>query len=252
MEGADRVRTIIERLRTTERVSVPELAEETGSSEMTIRRDLDQLAERQVLRRVRGGAVSLLLRGEATPFALREHEDSEVKQRIAAELDRLVVDGESIILDSGTTTLTVARTLARRRVTVVPLDLHAANALAGHADVTLLLPGGQATPGALSLTGHLTETSLRALRVDTVVLGVCGLSARHGLTAHDLAEVPVKQAAMAAAQRVVAVCDGTKFTRTGLGLVCPIGELDTVITDESAPAAAVAHIRELGVTVHIV
>ncbi|QXJ19580.1 DeoR/GlpR transcriptional regulator [Actinomadura graeca] len=250
MEGAERVLAIVERLRSAERVTVADLAAETGCSEMTIRRDMDRLAEDGVLRRVRGGAVSLLLRGEATPFALRLREAAEAKRRIAARVGALVADGESVVLDGGTTTLEAARVLASRRLTVVPLDLHSANALSAAPEVTLLVPGGRTTPGTLSLTGHLAEASLRALRVDTAVLGVCGLSARHGLTAHDLAEVPVKRAALAAAQRVVAVCDGAKLGRTGLGHVCPVTALDVLVTDASAPAAAVAEIEAAGVAVH--
>ncbi len=241
---------IVDRLRSAERVTVAELAERTGCSEMTVRRDLDRLAEEGVLRRVRGGAVSLLLRGEATPYAVRLRESVRAKRLIAERVGALVADGESVILDGGTTTLEVARVLARRRLTVVPLDLHAANVLGGAPQVTLLVPGGRTLPGALSFTGHLAETSLRALRVDTVVLGVCGLSPRDGVTAHDLAEVPVKQAAIAAAQRVVAVGDAAKFGRTGLGHVCPVTALDVLVTDAGAPRDAVAAIEGAGVTVH--
>ncbi|WP_243719198.1 DeoR/GlpR family DNA-binding transcription regulator [Actinomadura sp. 7K534] len=243
--------TLIERLRTTEHVTVTELADETGASEMTIRRDLDQLAERGVLRRVRGGAVSLLLRGEAMPFAVREQEAADAKERIATVVNDLLTDGEAVILDGGTTTLTVARALARRRLTVVPLDMHSANALGGAPRIRLLVPGGRTTPGALAFTGPLTEGSLASLRVDTAVLGVCGLSAEHGLTAHELDEVPVKRAAIASARRVVAVCDGAKFGRTGLGLVCPVTTLDMVITDRSAPETAVSRLRDAGVDVRL-
>ena len=243
---------IIDRLRTADRVTVAELAEETGCSEMTIRRDLDHLAAQGVLRRVRGGAVSLLLRGEATPFAVREREAVEGKQRIAAAVEALVVDGESVILDSGTTTLAVARLLARRRITVIPLDLHSVNVLSAGPDVTLLVPGGQVLPSALSFTGHLVENSLRTLRVDTAILGACGLSTEHGLTAHDLAEVPVKQAATAVARRTIVVCDGAKFGRTGLGHVCPVRDIDMVVTDRSAPTSAVSELEQAGVLVRTV
>ncbi|QFG21931.1 DeoR/GlpR family DNA-binding transcription regulator [Actinomadura sp. WMMB 499] len=251
MESSDRVLALIDRLRTTEHVTVADLAAETGASEMTIRRDLDQLADQGALRRVRGGAVSLLLRGEATPFALRVHEAVDTKRRIAAKLDELLTDGEAVVLDGGTTTLTIARALARRRLTVVPLDMHSANALTGAPDVRLLVPGGRTTPGSLAFTGPLTEASLASLRVDTAVLGVCGLSAEHGLTAHDLDEVPVKRAAIAAARRVIAVCDAAKFGRSGLGLVCPATGLDAVVTDRTAPDVAVARLRDAGVEVHL-
>jgi DeoR/GlpR family transcriptional regulator of sugar metabolism len=252
VDSEERLLSLIARLRTTERVTVTELAAETGCSEMTIRRDLDQLAGQGAVRRVRGGAVSLLLRGEALPFAVRELEASEVKERIAAEVDGLLADGEAVVLDGGTTTLTIARTLAARRLTVVPLDLHSVNALSGASQVRLLVPGGRTTPGALAFTGPLTEASLSALRVDTAVVGVCGLSAEYGLTAHDLDEVPVKRAAIAAAGRVIAVCDSGKFGRSGLGLVCPATTLDLVITDSGAPDTEVTRLRDSGIDVHLV
>ncbi|MER7082282.1 transcriptional regulator, DeoR family [Saccharopolyspora kobensis] len=251
MESSERTSTIVERLRLAERVTVAELAEATGCSEMTIRRDLDQLAEQGVLRRVRGGAVSFL-RGHSAPFPLRERDEVAVKQRLAAAVDELITDCESVILDSGTTTLEVAKRLAHRRLTAIPLDLHSANALSNVPQVDLLLPGGRTKPGELSFTGHLAEASLRALRVDTTILAVCGLSAKHGLTAHDLEEVPVKQAAVNAAQRVVAVCHGAKFARTGLGLVCPVTDLDVVVTDTSAPEEARAELAAAGVEVRVV
>ncbi|MFC7343800.1 DeoR/GlpR family DNA-binding transcription regulator [Saccharopolyspora griseoalba] len=251
MDSSQRTRTIIEQLRQAERVGVAELAAATGCSEMTIRRDLDQLAEEGLLRRVRGGAVSFL-RGQSAPFSVRERDAIEVKRRLAAEVDALIADDESVILDSGTTNLEVARLLAQRRLTAVPLDMHAANALSNAPEVDLLLPGGRAKPGELSFTGHLAEATLRALRVDTAVIGVCGLSAERGLTAHDLEEVPIKKTAVSATQRVIAPCHGAKFARTGLGFVCPVTDLDVVITDDSAPEEQVTALRAAGVEVRVV
>lgn len=90
-------------LRVSDAVSVAELAVEHAVSEMTIRRDLDELAQQGVVRRVRGGAVSLLLRGEEPPFGVREREAVEVKRRIAVEVAALLADGEAVLLDGGTT-----------------------------------------------------------------------------------------------------------------------------------------------------
>ncbi|HJX86305.1 MAG TPA: DeoR/GlpR family DNA-binding transcription regulator, partial [Gemmatimonadales bacterium] len=143
MASADRLKQITEAVRESGRRSVSELAELTGASEMTIRRDLETLADQGVLERYRGGARSLLLRGEEPPFALRAQEGLEVKRRIAAEVASLIADGESVVIDSGTTCLEVAYALQHRRLTVMPLSLHAANALIGASGVTLLVPGGR-------------------------------------------------------------------------------------------------------------
>src|ERR1700677_2254414 len=114
MSNADRHRLIAQAVRESGSATVPELAELTGASEMTIRRDLDALAAQGALERVRGGARTLLLRGEEPPFALRAHEAADAKRRIAAEVARLIADGETVLLDSGTTCLEVARLLCGR------------------------------------------------------------------------------------------------------------------------------------------
>lgn len=249
MASTDRLRQITEAVREAGRMGVAELAGLTGASEMTIRRDLEVLAEQGVLERYRGGARSLLLRGEEPPFALRSQEGLETKRRIAAEVAGLIADGESVVLDSGTTCLEVARALAHRRLTVMPLSLHAVNALTGTPQLTLLVPGGRPRPGELALTGPLTEASLSALRFDTAVIGCCGLTATDGLTAYDLEDAAVKRAAIASARRVVAVAEAAKLTRTALAFVAPASALHAVVTDEAAPSDEADALAAAGVTV---
>jgi DeoR/GlpR family transcriptional regulator of sugar metabolism len=244
------LRRIVEVTRDAGDVSVADLAVLTGASEMTIRRDLEVLASQGVLERYRGGARSLLLRGEEPPFALRATEGVAAKRRIAHAVAGLLADGESVVLDSGTTCVELAHVLRDRRLTVMPLSLHAANALVGAPALTLLFPGGAPRPGELALTGPLTEASLAALRFDTAVIGCCGLTAAHGVTGYDLADAAVKRAAMRSASRVIAVADATKFTRTALAVVTPVTELDVVVTDTGAPADEVAALSAAGVVVH--
>ncbi len=239
-------------LRAHDSVSVAELAQEHGVSEMTIRRDLEELARRGIVRRVRGGALSLLLRGEESPFGVREREAVEAKQRIGAEVASLIADGEAVLLDGGTTVLEAARALAGRKLTVLPLALQAASVLAAAPRVRLVLPGGEVRQGELNFMGPLAENSIRALRFDTAVIGCCGLSARHGLTAHDLPEVAVKQAAIASARRVIVACDSGKFTRTAFGAVCELAAIDMVVTDDGIPKEEHDALNAAGVTVRIV
>ncbi len=241
----------MESLRTHDSVSVSDLAQRHGVSEMTIRRDLDELAQQGVVRRVRGGALSLLLRGEEPPFGVREREAAEAKHRIAADVADLIADGEAVLLDGGTTALEVARALVSRRVTVLPLSLQAATVLAGGPRVRLVLPGGEVRQGELNFTGPLTEASIASLRFDTAVIGCCGLSSEHGMTAHDLLDVAVKRAAMAAARRSVVVCDSGKFGRTAFGSVCPIDRIDVVVTDDGIPREQHDALTAAGVTVRL-
>lgn len=244
---------IAQAVREAGRSTVQELAALTGASEMTIRRDLDVLAAQGVLERVRGGARTLLLRGEEPPFGLRAHEALDAKRRIAAEVSSLIADGETVLLDSGTTCLEVARLLRRRPVTVMALSLQAIHVLGeGPAPVTLLVPGGQPRAAEGALTGPLTLTSLAALRFDTAVMGCCGLSAAEGLTAYDLDDAAVKKAALASSRRVVVASDGGKLGRTAHAHVGAATLLDTLVTDTSAPAEEVTALEDAGVVVKTV
>lgn len=173
----------------------------------------------------------------------------EAKRRIAAEVAELIADGESVVVDSGTTCLEVARALAHRRLTVMPLSLHAANALTGAPKLRLLLPGGEPRPGELAVTGPLAEGALASLRFDTAVIGCCGLTAVDGLTAYDLADAAVKRAAMASAGRVIAVAEAAKLSRVALAVVAPAGALDAVVTEGTAPDEATDALVAAGVTV---
>ena len=252
MERADRRRDIVERIRREGRVVVAELAEDLETSEVTVRRDLDVLAESGVLLRVRGGAVSQLKRGEELPFSMREIDGADAKVRIAEAVASLVRDGEAVVVDSGTTGLAVARALAGRRLTVMPLSLQAATVLSGEASIALLLPGGSTRFGEGSLVGPLTEANIASLRFDTTVLTCCGVSVAGGVTAHDLQDAAVKRAAVRSATRTVLVAEGAKFARTALAVVCALDQVDVVVTDQDAPEDAVSAMQGMGIEVHCV
>ncbi|MEU4742006.1 DeoR/GlpR family DNA-binding transcription regulator [Actinosynnema sp. NPDC023658] len=251
MDVAWRHEVILERLRGGERVAVGVLAELVGASEMTVRRDLDALEREGLLRRVRGAAVSMLT-GEETPYAARSRQRLEAKRRIGGAVAALLDDGETVVLDGGSTTVEVARRLVDRRMTVLPLSLHSADVLRGAEDVRLVVPGGDVRPGELAFVGPLAEHAFQVMRFDTMVLASCGLSARNGVSAHDLAEGAVKKAAVEASARVVAAIDGSKFGRTAFGRVCPVERIDVLVTDSDAPADEVARVREAGVDVRLV
>ncbi|ULR54988.1 DeoR/GlpR family DNA-binding transcription regulator [Streptomyces deccanensis] len=253
MSNADRHGLIAKVVRDSGRATVQELAELTGASEMTIRRDLDVLAAQGVLERVRGGARTLLLRGEEPPFALRAHEAVDAKRRIASEISALIADGESVLLDSGTTCLEVARLLRERPVTVMPLSLQAIH-LFGETPgpATLVVPGGQPRAAEGALIGPLTLASLAALRFDTAVIGCCGLTAADGLTAYDLDDAAVKKASIASSRRVIAAADAGKLGHTAYAYVGPAAVLHTLVTDTTADVGEVAALEAGGTVVRTV
>ena len=242
---------IVDRLRVADRVSVQELVEATEASDMTVRRDLDFLAAQGVLKRVHGGAVSAMPSGVEPPYSLRAQAAIAAKRAIAAAAVEHIRDGETIVLDSGTTALEVARHLRDRAVTVMPLSLHVAQELSDAPRIRLLMPGGEARKGELALVGPLTIASLRALRFDVAVLSPCAFSLDAGLTAFDLGDAEIKQEALAVAARSIVLADGAKWDRAALAYVCPADRPDLIITDDTAPEDQRTILAQRGVLVEV-
>lgn len=228
-----------------------ELASELGCSEMTVRRDLEGLEREGVLRRVHGGAVRSALGAEETPYALRALQRVEAKAAIGRAAAALLVDGETVVLDGGSTALEVARAVRDRRLTVMPLAVRPAIELCDTPGVRLILPGGEVRPGELSLTGSLAEPAFAALRFDTCVLGICGIDPDAGVTTHLLAEATVKRAAVRASRRVIAVADSSKLGSVAFGHVCPLSDVDLLVTDDGADDDVVLALVRSGVDVRI-
>jgi DeoR/GlpR family transcriptional regulator of sugar metabolism len=162
----------------------------------------------------------------------------------------LIGDGEAVGLDSGTTVVETARALTGHRLTVMPVSLHAAMALAGSASIRLILPGGEARAGELAMVGPLALAAIGALRFDTVVLGCCGVSSDGKMMAHDLGDAAVKQALLASAARSIVAVDGAKFRRAATAVVCELAAVDVVVTDDDAPEDSLAALEAAGVQVH--
>jgi DeoR/GlpR family transcriptional regulator of sugar metabolism len=252
MDVHARHQMIMESLRQRSPVLVGELADALDCSEMTVRCDLESLERSGGLRRVHGGAVSVFLSAEETPYGIRALERSDAKATIGAAAAGLLADGETIILDGGTTAMEVARAIRSRRLTVMPLALRPVFELHECPDIKLLLPGGEVRPGELSLTGSLTEPSFSQLRFDTCVMSPCGIDAKAGVTTHLLAETAVKRAAARASQRVIVVADSSKLGRVAFGHVCDLDEIDIVLTDGGADEQRVEELRAMGVDIRCV
>jgi DeoR/GlpR family transcriptional regulator of sugar metabolism len=242
--------SIVDLLESEGKVLVAELSERFGVSEMTIRRDLETLEQAGALSRVHGGAVTAQSQAYEPPFALRAARNLDAKARIGAAAARLLHDGETVVLDAGTTTLAVARALrGRRNLRILALSLHIADVLADEPGLTTMIGGGVVRPGERSLIGSLAERPFADLSFDTVVLTVGGVDVHGGITEYNLDDAAVKRAAFASSRRRLAVADATKLGRTAFARICPIDELDVLVTDDGAPPAVVDDIRSAGVEV---
>ncbi len=229
----ERKRRILALLEARGGMRTRELARELGVSEATVRRDLTELAREGRVERTHGGALPLRM-GTATepPFDLKAKRKVAEKERIATAALRHVKDGSTIILDSGTTALALARKLAERPVTVIALDLKVAEALArGRAEVWVV--GGRARNGLFSLVGPWAENLLAEVHADLFFLGADAVD-EEAVTNATLEEAEVKRRAHAAAQRTILVADHTKFGRRALARVLPLEALAGVVTDRGA------------------
>jgi DeoR/GlpR family transcriptional regulator of sugar metabolism len=227
---------------------VNDLAQSFGVSEMTVRRDLRELAREGKLERVRGGAVNP--EGEK-PFEETVVERYEAKNRIGAAAAALVLDGQTVMIDIGTTTLQAAHHLHGRRLTVVTTSLAVYEELLPDHAIELLLPGGLVRRNYRSLVGMLAEDSLRQLKADVLFLGTSSVDERLAVWDDTMVEVPIKRAMIEAAERVVLLADAEKFSATGIVRVCEAGAIDHIVTDGALPPAARAAIEEAGIEVTI-
>ena len=248
MSGDERLISLVNELQVVGRVDVRAAAERLGTTEMTIRRDLDVLVQRGVARRVRGGAVSLLARGDEIPYWMRALESPEAKTRIGEAAAGLLSDGEAIAIDSGTTALSCARALFERRLTVLTVSLRAADLLADSPTINLILPGGEVRRDERTLVGPATVAGIAGLRLDAVIIGACGL-ADATVTAYDLGDAAVKQALIDVGARVIVAAESAKLDRTGMAVVCPAARVNVLVIDAEAPAAALEPWRQAGVEI---
>lgn len=229
---------------------IAELAAEFDVSEMTIRRDLEELEDQGVARRVRGGAIATVSRSYEPPLATRATEAQDAKRLIAEAAAEYIEYGETAILDVGSTTFALAQRLrGRGGFTIVTPSVQAAAELAGDPNTRVILTGGIVRPGELSLIGDLAERTFSQLNCDVLFLGVGGIDAEKGLTEYNLDDTRVKRAAIKAASRKVALADQTKLGRVCLASIASLSEIDVLITDAARTHPVLAAVREAGVEI---
>jgi DeoR/GlpR family transcriptional regulator of sugar metabolism len=247
MLAQQRQSRIAERVHRTGAVRVAELVEEFGVSDMTIRRDLETLAERGLVAKVHGGATAVDFGSTSEPgFAVKQVRQEHEKQAIADAAATLVGPGQAIALSAGTTTWTLAHRLTDvPDLTVVTNSVPVADVFyrAGRADQTVILTGGVRTPSD-ALVGPFAVASLEKVNVDTVFLGVHGLS-----TTPNLLEAETVATLAAKGRRLVVVADHTKFEVVGIATIASLDDADVIVTDslldEEARRALAEHVDQV-------
>ena len=258
MSRHDRHSAILDIVMDEGSVHIDDIITRLGVSAATARRDLDHLADQQLISRTRGGAIANPTSTEP-PLRYRTSKMADEKTRIAKAAAALVHPGDSIGLNGGTTTTEVAREIAllpaltdpEVPVTLVTNAVNIANEMAVRQCVRVVVTGGIARARSFELTGPLASLILPSISVGTLFLGVEGLDERGAYAQHD-GEAAINAALVEAAEHVVIVCDSSKLGRTAFALICPTSGIDTVITDDGACADQVEALRRAGVQVQLV
>jgi DeoR/GlpR family transcriptional regulator of sugar metabolism len=250
MNREERHRLVCDAVQATGRIKVADLAGRMQVSEMTIRRDLEELEGKGALTRVHGGAVSNVSRSFEPGFAARSMLQTEAKQRIGRAAAALVRDGETVIIDAGTTTLHLVQNLRRDlRIRALALSLFIADELADMPNVTLMIPGGQVRQFERSFVGPATTAMIEQLTFDTTFVTVGGIDPEAGFTEYEFDDALTKKAALSSARRKVVVADSSKLGAVAFVRLCQAGDIDVLVTDRAAPADMLDPLRLAGVEV---
>lgn len=253
MLAANRHEEILKFIHKDRFVKVSQLSRIFDVSEETIRRDLDRLEKDGLLKKLHGGAVPVDITNikNVKPILERMSENIDEKIEIAKLGLNMIEDGDTLILDSGSTTLQLARMLSHKKITVLTNDVNIAYELAQMENINLILTGGSVRSGSFSITGSDCESSLRAYNVNKAFISASGIKLDRGLTTSNNSDAGIKKAMIKAAGTVICLTDHTKFDRTALVSFAAFDSLDIVITDRAVDRSYAEAFEVSGVQVII-
>jgi len=244
MLNLERRTKILELLEKHGQVAVMDLSRRFKTSEVTIRNDLKALHERGLIRRAHGGAVKVATVSMDPSLKIKAELHAEEKRRIGAAAAALINDGDSIILDSGTTTQQIARQIKTRKdLKVITNGLNIAMELFGAKDIQLIFLGGVIRHNSLSAVGHFAEDILAQLSADKLFLAVDACDVEFGLSTPNVEESQVNQAMARIAKEKILVADSSKFGKRSLSRIVPLSEIDVIITDRALPLETQTELR---------
>jgi len=244
---------IIETIDRDGQVKVNQLSTHYDVSEVTIRNDLAQLEKKGRLIRVRGGAIRT--QGVSVDFALdvKAQKHLEEKRAIGKKATELIQEGDTIILDSGTTTMEIAINLTRfNELTVITNALNIARQLVGNPGFKIIVPGGILRPKALSMVGPTAETAIRNYYCDKLFMGVDGIDAQYGISTPNVEEAHLNRIMIEISKEVYVVTDSSKFNRRSLAFIAPMDQIYSVITDKKIPDSELVKLKNMGIKMYIV
>lgn len=251
MQAEDRHQIILQMLDAQGQVSITDLSARLAVSEMTIRRDLNQLHSDGMLRRTHGGAARTRSGSFEPSFSMRSRLNVEAKKAIAATVATQLIDGQTVILDGGTTGLAIAQALIGRNLTVCALNTRVADVLVSSPATRVMIPGGMIRHGELSIVGSAAESTLSDHRFDTYVMTVSGVDASAGFTEWNVDDAAIKRKALSSSRACIVACDSSKFGRTAFARIASLDVADRIITDADLTSDQQQAVAATGASLHI-
>lgn len=252
---AERLTALLEQLVQEGNLQVEQSADHFAVSAATIRRDLDYLAEQQLLSRTHGGAVPNTTSYDL-PLRYKSISRGEAKAQIAQRAVAMLWPGCTVSLNGGTTTVEVARAIPgverlQNGVTIVTNAINIATELTVRPFIKIMVCGGVARPQSYELVGAMASETLSQLTPDLCFLGAMGLDPVAGITTHDEAEAAINRVMVQQAKRTVVVIDSAKLGHVGFSRICHVHEVSAVLTDSGAEPSMIDALRATGIEVLI-
>ena len=251
----ERLQMILEKLVRENKVVVSDLVEEFNVSPSLIRMDLAELEKRELIIRTHGGAILPENPQEALIFEkkflqLREETNAEAKAKIGLATMDLINDGDSIVIDGGSTAFAVAKNFKMKRgLTIITTSIHLLPILLEIPDAKIYLSGGLVHREMEDLIGDISQDSIGRFTPDVAIMGIDGISVSKGLTTTEPTIAPLKRKMIAVSKKSIVVCDSTKFGKVCLLHIASVGEVDMIVTDNNVEKEYIEQIEDLGTNV---
>lgn len=235
------------------KISVSSMSDRFSVSEVTIRNDFSRLEQKGLLIRTRGGAIYHERVGIDYTLNEKQAQHQSEKQHIGRKAIEFITDGDTIILDSGTTTMEIAKNLDKfSDLTVITNALNVAGYLSRLKNINVIMPGGFLRQSSLSLVGTSAEQNLRDFYCDNLFMGVDVIDCKYGLFTPNVEEAHINRVMIDISHEVFIVTDSSKFLRRSFAFIAPIDQIDSIITDSAIPQDSKRQLIELGKNVVLV
>jgi len=249
----DRRTIILKQLEKEEQVNVSELSKQFNVSEVTIRKDLKHLEKKNILIRSRGGAMKRSLVNIDLSIYDRRRQNTGLKEAIGSAAAKMIMNGETILLDTGTTIMELAKHLPKKiEITVITNSVDITFRLAEFPNIRVIMPGGILRRNSLALVGEQAAESLRGFYCDKYFLSADGIDINKGMMTTNIEEAALAKINIKNSKRVIALIDSSKFESKGITAIATLAQVNTLITDNGIPQDILREIKNLGVEVIVV